>query len=98
KEPAPCLLTTLYAQMVVEGSIKMGKWVKLACKRFLNDLEKSKTDPNYPWRFDEEKAWRPSRFTEKMCKPSKGDYDKLVLQPWQHFVVGNMFGWVDKKT
>ncbi|MDK7330416.1 hypothetical protein QP516_11670, partial [Micrococcus luteus] len=36
KEPAPCLLTTLYAQMVVEGSIKMGKWVKLACKRFLN--------------------------------------------------------------
>lgn len=31
--PAPMLLTTIYARMVVEGSITAGKWVKLACER-----------------------------------------------------------------
>lgn len=94
---APLLLTTYYAKMVAEGSIVANKWVKLACQRHLKDLERSK-DKNYPWKFDEEKAWRPIRFVETKCKPSKGNLKKLVMQPWQHFVVGCMFGWVDKRT
>lgn len=96
-EPAPILLTTIYAQMVIEGSIVANEWVKRACERHLNDLKKSKSN-DYPWKFDEEKAWRPIRFIEKKCKPSKGDFDQLILQPWQHFIVGNMFGWVNKRT
>lgn len=95
--PSPALLTNIYAQMVIEGSMVANEWIKRACQRHLNDLNKSKKS-DYPWKFDEEKAWRPIRFIEKKCKPSKGDYKQLVLQPWQHFVVGNMFGWVDKKT
>nr|WP_270529205.1 terminase TerL endonuclease subunit [Limosilactobacillus vaginalis] len=98
KKPSPALLTTIYAKMVVEGSIVAGKYVKLACERHLKDLKRSKEDPNYPWRFDEYKAWRPIRFVEAKCKPSKGDFDKLVMQPWQHFIVGCMFGWVSKET
>lgn len=98
KKPSPALLTTIYAKMVVEGSIVAGKYVKLACERHLKDLKRSKEDPNYPWRFDEYKAWRPIRFVEAKCKPSKGDFDKLVMQPWQHFIVGCMFGWVSKGT
>lgn len=94
---APILLTTYYAKMVVENSITANKWVKLACERHLKDLERSK-DENYPWEFDEKKAWRPIRFVETKCKPSKGNLRKLVMQPWQHFVVGCMFGWVNKKT
>ncbi|WP_040468146.1 terminase large subunit domain-containing protein [Limosilactobacillus gastricus] len=96
--PSPVLLTTYYAQAVVEGSVMASKWVKLACERHLKDLEKSKNDPDYPWAFDEEKAHRPIRFIEKKCKPSKGDYDHLVLQPWQHFFVGNIFGWVNREA
>lgn len=96
--PAPILLTTIYARMVVEGSITAGKWVKLACERHLKDLKRSEEDPNYPWVFDEEKAWRPIRFIEKKCHPSKGDFERLVLQPWQHFFVGSIFGWVNKET
>lgn len=98
EQPSPILLTNVYAQAVVEGDVVVGKWVKLACERHLKDLKRSETDPNYPWKFDEEKAWRPIRFIEKKCKPSKGDFDQLVLQPWQHFFVGSIFGWVDKKT
>lgn len=98
KKPSPALLTTIYAKMVVEGSIVAGKYVKLACERHLKDLKRSKEDPNYPWRFDEYKAWRPIRFVEAKCKPSKGDFNKLVMQPWQHFIVGCMFGWVSKET
>jgi len=97
QEASPVLLTTIYAELVIEGSIIASKWNILAAKRHLNDL-KRQDDPNYPWKFDEEKAWRPIRFIESKCKPSKGDFDKLVLQPWQHFIVGCMFGWVSKST
>lgn len=98
EKPAPCLLTTLYAQMVVEGSIPASKEVIEACDRHLKDLKRSKEDPNYPWKFDEEKGWRPLRFIEKKCHPTKGNFQHLVMQPWQHFIVGCMFGWVNKKT
>lgn len=97
-EPSPVLLTTVYAQLVVEGSIIANKWVKLSCERHLKDLKRSKDGSDFAWTFDEEKAWRPIRFIEKKCRPTKGAYTKLVMQPWQHFVVGSMFGWVNKET
>ncbi len=50
------------------------------------------------WVFDEELAHRPIRFIEKFCKPSKGSKRQLVLQPWQQFVFGSLFGWVDKRN
>lgn len=55
-------------------------------------------DPAYPWRFDETKAERPCAFIEKFLAPTKGDYDRMTLLPWQCFVEGNLYGWVDKKT
>lgn len=97
-QPSPVLLTTIYAKLVVNGEIVASKWVKLACQRHLKDLKRSKEDPDYPWKFDEEKGWRPIRFIEKKCHPTKGNFQHLVMQPWQHFVVGSMFGWVNKKT
>lgn len=97
-KPAPALLTTLYAQMVNEGSMVANEDIKLAAERHLKDLKRSQEDPNFPWEFDEEKAWRPIRFIEKKCHPTKGNFKHLVMQPWQHFIVGCMFGWVDKRT
>ena len=86
-----------YAEDVVTGKIVSGVKRIQSCQRFLNDLEKMQ-DPNYPWTFDVEKAYRPIDFIERFLKPSKGDYDKMELLPWQHFIEGNLYGWVDKKT
>lgn len=97
-KPSPILLTTIYAKLVIQGEIIANKWVKLACERHLEDLKRSKEDPDFPWKFDDEKGWRPIRFIEKKCHPTKGSFKHLVMQPWQHFVVGSMFGWINKST
>ncbi|WP_440894964.1 terminase large subunit [Amphibacillus sp. Q70] len=91
------LLTTFYAKQVVKGEIKASKNNILAAKRHLKDLKRQGTD-EFPWVFVEEKGHRPLRFIEKFCKPSKGNFDKLVAQPWQHFVVGSLYGWVHRDT
>ena len=41
-----------YAVDVVDGKIISGKRRIQACRRFLQDLERSYTDPDYPWEFD----------------------------------------------
>ena len=87
-----------YASDTISGRIITGKRVKQAGHRFMNDLDRAMSDSRYPWAFDIEKAYRPINFTEKFIVPTKGDYDKMELLPWQHFVEGNLYGWVDKKT
>lgn len=95
ERPYPELLTTWYAERLIDGSIPASKENISAAKRHLRDLERQGTD-DFPWIFNEEKGHRPIRFIEQKCKPSKGDFDQLVLQPWQHFVIGSLFGWVHK--
>lgn len=96
-KPYPELLTTWYAERLIDGSIPASKENILAAKRHMRDLDRQGSD-DFPWVFDEEKGHRPIRFIEQKCKPSKGDFDQLVLQPWQHFVIGSLFGWVHKDT
>ena len=86
-----------FALDVTEGRLVSGQKRIQACERFLRELELSK-DPGYRWAFDIEKAYRPIDFIEKFCRPTKGDYDRMELLPWQHFVQANLYGWVDKKT
>lgn len=97
EKPSETLLTTEYAKKVVKGEIVASKKNILAAKRHLNDLKRQGTE-EFPWIFVEEKGHRPLRFIEKFCRPSKGDYNQLVAQPWQHFVVGSLYGWVHKDT
>ncbi len=97
EKPSEKLLTTDYAKKLVKGEIVASKKNKLAAKRHLKDLKRQGTG-DFPWVFDEEKAHRPIRFIEKFCKPSKGDFNQLVAQPWQHFVIGSLYGWVHKDT
>lgn len=91
------LLTTWYAEQVVKGNILESKKNVLSAKRHLNDLKRQGTD-DFPWIFVEETGHRPIRFIEKFCRPSKGDFNQLVIQPWQHFMVGSLYGWVHKDT
>ena len=86
-----------YVDDVLQGRITTCLKVRRACERFARDLERSE-DPGYPWRFDEELAARPIDFMERFLRPTKGDYDSLTLLPWQCFVEGSLYGWVEKAT
>jgi len=96
-KPSNKLLTTWYAEQLVKGNILASKKNIQAAERHLNDLKRQGTD-EFPWIFDEEYGHRPVRFIEKFCRPSKGDFRQLVFQPWQHFTVGSMYGWIHKDT
>lgn len=87
-----------YARQAAGGEIVVCEKTRMACRRFLDDLDRSRTDPAYPWTFDEVKAARPVDFMERFLKPTKGDYDRMDLMPWQCFIECNLYGWVDKQT
>lgn len=82
-----------YAKKVVSGKIIAGKWTKLACQRFLNDLASKK------WKFDTDKVNRVCRFLE-LCPHVKGTkaLNRFSLESWQRFIVANLYGFVDKTT
>lgn len=87
-----------FALDVIEGRVVSGKKRIQACQRFLTELERSYTDPQYPWVFDVAKGYRPIEFIERFLVPTKGAYSRTELLPWQHFVEANMYGWISRKT
>lgn len=96
-KPSKKLLATWYAEQVISGKITAGEKVILAAKRHVRDIKRQGTK-SFPYIFEEETGHRPIRFIEKYCKPSKGNFKQLILQPWQHFVLGSLFGWIHKDT
>ena len=87
-----------YPEDVLAGRIVACDKVRQACERFKRDLDRARHDPAYPWAFDERLAVRPSAFMERFLRPTKGDYDSMELLPWECFVEGNLYGWIDKAT
>ena len=87
-----------YAQDICDGVIPACNLVKLCCKRHLDDLAKPLT-ADWPYKFDEFKANRFCRFCE-LLPHVKGKWDtrNIVLQPWQCFIFGSIFGWVEADT
>ncbi len=88
---------TRYARQVVSGEIVAGEMVRLAGARHLRDLERQNTD-GFLYHFDEELAHGAfDFFEEKLCLyegEMEGEPFELFL--WQMFVVGSVFGWVDR--
>ncbi|HAT2743916.1 TPA: DUF1983 domain-containing protein [Citrobacter farmeri] len=89
-----------YARDIVGGKILACQLTILACQRHLDDLERAK-DPNWPYRFDKNKAERFLRFAQKMPHTA-GEWARRKLriefEPWQKFALGAPFGWVNKKS
>jgi phage terminase large subunit-like protein len=89
-----------YAREVVAGRIPNGKYVVLACQRFLNDLERSKSE-GFPYRWDKGLANYAVGFMEKMPHV-KGKWARegrrLIFEAWQCFIECNVLGWVHKET
>lgn len=81
-----------YARDVVSGAIPNCQWVRAACQRHLDDLEKPGK-----WTFDYERAAHICRFAE-MLPHVKGRWASptFILEPWQCFVLTSIFGWVDE--
>jgi len=84
-----------YAEQVVSGKISACKWVRLACKRQLDDLDRK----DFPYRFDEGAASRVCSFVE-LSPHIKGPLRGQLIQlgPWQKFILTTVFGWLSKDT
>lgn len=80
-----------YYQQIVEGSVSVGKWVRLAYEKIVNGLEKGL------FFFDNKKANRAIRFIETFCHHHEGSLaPKLIkLELWQKAFISIIFGIVD---
>lgn len=85
-----------YAEKAVSGDVLIGRYAKLACKRFLADLAIAGTE-DFPYRWDCAVAERMMRFAQKLPHV-KGKWvrkkQRFKLEPWQCFVFANLYGWV----
>ena len=81
-----------YYQMIEDGSVTVGRWIRLLYERIIDDLE------NKVYFFDQKKANRAIRFFEKFCHHSKGKLaPQLVkLETWQKALISCIFGLVDE--
>lgn len=89
-----------YARAVVGGGVAAGKYTRLACERHRKDLERAKSK-TYPFYFDAAAAERACAFIE-LLPHTKGKWareaQRLVLSPWQCFIVACIFGWKRRKN
>lgn len=78
-----------YAELVVSGGKVAGKYERLACQRFIDDLDR--------FEFDEVAAQKAVNFIQNLPH-TKGRWaskrELLALEPWQKFVICNIFGFM----
>lgn len=88
---------TKYALDVVEGREIAGRYVKLACKRHLNDLESSKLAP-FKYEFNLERSLHIIDFAETLTIAEGEEETPVKLEGFQDFILGSLNGWVTKGT
>ncbi len=81
-----------YAKAVLSGEIVAGPLVRAACERHLSDLAEGKRR-GLVWDLDAAK--RAFKFFENVLRLNGGEHEgaPFVLEPWQKFIVGSLFGW-----
>lgn len=81
-----------YAHDVIAGKVVVGKLVRLAVERYFNDLD---TALDRGLVFNRKKAENACKFFPDLLRHSKGKWrgKPFVLEPWQAFLVWNIFGW-----
>ena len=87
-----------YASEVLQGEVPAGKYHRLACERHVRDRQREGS-VEFPYRFDLARAERFFRFAEKL-RHYKGKWagEPILLQPYQKFRLGSIFGWVHVLT
>lgn len=101
-------LARQYEADVLNGTLVVCKWVRLACARNRHDRDRAEAgDPSFPFRFDEAAATRIC-FAAEQLPHIKGPKAKVVgrddegrlvwatiqLEPWQCWVLTTLFGWL----
>lgn len=91
--PAPLDRATDYAQRVLAGEIIAGPHVRNSCARHLRDLE---LGPARGLTWSLPHALEAIAFFEEVLYLNGGEYEgkPFVLQPWQAFIVGCLYGWM----
>jgi len=84
-----------YIEKIESGKIIVGKKIQQAIDRHKRDLEKSKSD-DYPFEFDLEKTRLPLQFISSLPDPKSMRVNELAS--FQRFLIGLIFGWVNKET
>lgn len=89
---------TAYAHEVVSGAKPAGRWHRASCARHLADLERAQAGA-FPY------EWRPDLAAKfftfcRLLRHYKGEWggQRIVLEPWQQFVLGSVLGWVQRGT
>ena len=75
-----------YYQAIQNGSVTVGKWIKLFFEYVVKGLEKQS------FFFDQKKANKAIRFIENFCHHCEGRDDLLKLELWQKAIVSVIFG------
>jgi phage terminase large subunit-like protein len=92
----------LYATQVIAEIIPACHWVKLACQRHFDDIDRAEYDDEFHYRFDKRKASKPINFIQKLHHVKgrwAGKKDATIdLMPWQKFAIASIFGWVHVDT
>ena len=85
-----------YAEDVRSGKVIACHWVKQAVERYYRDLDNA---VEKGWVFSRQHAERAINFIERL-KHVKGKWagEYLHLEPWQCFIVWNIFGWLISGT
>lgn len=91
---------SVYAKQVTQGKLRAccGPYEIKACQRHLDDLQRV-GDPDFPYVFDTTRADRIIRWFS-LCIQSRGPEagQPILLQDWQIFDLGCVYGWVHKDT
>lgn len=84
----------LYAVQVAKGEVQVCRNVRLACQRFLNQIE----NKEWGWYFDPDYVQHFLDFVGQL-KHTKGKDagTAVVLQPWQIFLICGIYGFRAKK-
>lgn len=84
----------LYAVKVAKGEITVCRNVRLACQRFLNQLE----DRNWAWEFHVDYVTHFLEFAATLVHTKGPDAGKpLILEPFQIFIICAIYGFRSKK-
>ena len=83
-----------YWQKISDGSIVVGKWVRLAYQMIIDGLE------NKRYIFDQKKATAAVEWIESHCFHVEGKLapGPLILELWQKALISAMFGILDPET
>ena len=85
KDPMPNFI-----KRVLDGRLITSKAVNLAVKLHQEDLKRT----DWRWHYDPNLAGKAVKFMEILPEPKSGKPQPLA--PFQKFIIGSIYGWVDK--